>query len=73
MIRIDLCSSGPGAVRSDKAGKQSESQKDSRRYCYPTEYSLLSLFCVLYLQMKLSTFHKPVNGRTGIEFVFGLA
>ena len=72
MIRIDLCSSGPDAVRSDKAGKQSESHKDSRRYCYPPEYLLLSLSCVLYLQVKLCTFYKPMNGWTGIEFVFGL-
>ena len=72
MIRIDLCSSGPDAVRLDKAGKQSESHKDSRRYCYPPEYLLLSHFCVLYLQMKLCTFHEPINGWIGIEFVFSL-
>lgn len=72
MIRIDLCSSGPDAARSDEAGKQSESHEDSRRYCYPPKYLMLSLFCVLNLQMKLCTFHKSMNGWTGIEFVFGL-
>ena len=72
MIRIDLCPSGPDAARSGKAGKQSASHEDSRRNCYPPKYLMLSLFCVLNLQMKLCTFHKSMNGWTGIEFVFGL-